>query len=435
MSEQLSTSTELPPTSPTEAYAADLTRLQQPGPLGPSDDAWLMLGHTLSRFAGCAAAEVGRAAPGVADLLAVSAVAMGLSAESTVLRAANALRGLNAPEPVFVAAYDRCTELVVATQAVAEEQELAGAFGLAYATLYSLLAAFGDRITPRAHGNVLAQMGRAARQFGALDLASNLYDEASTIGYDCEALDVVARALLGHGTLAVTRGNYPSGREHFERALVNADLAKDTELIRNAHHGLQNCGMASGDLDAAMVHGWNVLRLCVAPDSRAEALMNMAEICRLSGEHRAALRTYAVAIEWTSQPRIRLHATSGALQSAIAIDRLATARRFVTELEDLLPTTPDQYTRASIAIEFADSLHKLGDVLTAAMHLREAQMLAVEHSFHELVHRAEQAAIAWQRAAAPVEVFIVRTRRKRPYRSENFRMVLHSLNGLTASTS
>lgn len=433
MSEQLLKSAELPPTSPTEAYAADLARLQQPGPLGPSDDAWVLFGHTLSRFAGCSAADVGRTAPGVADLLAVSVVAMGMSAESTVLRAANALRALNDPEPVFVAAYDRCTELVVATQAVAEEQELAGGFALAYATLHSVLAAFGDRIAPRAHGNVLAHMGRAARQFGALDLASNLYDDAITIGYDCEALDVVARALLGHGTLAVTRGNYPSGREHFERALVNADIVKDTELIRNAHHGLQNCGMATGDLDAAMVHGWNVLRLCIAPDSRAEALMNMAEICRLSGEHRAALSTYAVAIEWTSQPRIRLHAISGALQSAVALKRDAEAKRYVAELNAALPMTLDTYSQALIGIEFADSLHKLGDAKSAAAHLREARKLSAKHSFHELVHRAEQAASAWNLAPAPVDIASVQTRRKRPHRSEHFRMVLRSLSGLSAA--
>lgn len=434
MSEQLSTSTELPPTSPTEAYAADLARLQQPGPLGPSDDAWLVLGHTLSRFAACPSADVGRAATGAADLLAVSAVAMGLSAESTVLRAARALRALHQPEPVFVASYDPCTELVVATQAVAEEQELAGAFGLAYATLYSLLAAFGDRVTPRAHGNVLAQMGRAARQFGAMDLASNLYDDALAIGYHCEALDVVARALLGHGSLALTRGNYPSAREHFERALINADLAKETELIRNAHHGLQNCGMASGDLDAALVHGWNVLRLCIEPDSRAEALLNMAEVCRLTGEHDAALRTYAVAMEWTSQRKILLHGMSGALQSAIAINRVADSRRFVATLAEALATTPDLYSRAVIGIEFADSLHRLGDVQGAVAHLQGAKAVAEAHSFHELVHRAEQAANAWNRTPAPVDTVSLQTRRKRPRRSEHFRMVLRSLNGLTASS-
>lgn len=433
MSEQMLKTTALPPTSPTEAYAADMTRLQRRGPLGPSDDAWLVLGHTLHRFGACAASDARDAAPAAADMLAVSAVAIGLSPESSVLRAARALRAMHEPVPIFVAAYDACTELVVATQAVAEEEELAGAFALAYATLHSLLAAFGDQITPRSQGNVLSQMGRAARQFGAMDLAVNLYDDAIAIGYECEALDVVARGLLGRGTLAVTRGNYPSGREHYERALVNADLAGDTELIRNAHHGLQHIGMASGDLDAAMVHGWNVLRLCIAPDSRAEALLNMAEVCRLTGEHEAALRTYAVAIEWTSQSRIRLHAQCGALQSAIASQRLDDARHFVDDIRRTLPDTLDPYNLAVVSIDFADSLQKLGEAGAASEYLARAVTIASANSFHALVHRAEQAASLWKRTPAPVDVVSTTLQRKRPRRSENFRMVLRSLNGLTTS--
>jgi tetratricopeptide (TPR) repeat protein len=425
------TSIALPPTSPAAAYATDLERLQQPGPLGQSDDAWLMLGHVYERLACCSAEEAREIAPRSADLIAISAVAIGQADGTPVLRAARALRALESGEQQPLTAYDPLIELAVATQAIAEQQELAGAFALAYATLYSLLAAFGDRIPARAHGNALAQMGRASRQFGALDLAGNLYDDAIALGYECEALDVVARGLLGRGTLAVTRGNYPSGREHFERALVNADLSGDTELIRSAHHGLQHIGIASGDLDAAMVHGWNVLRLCIAPDPRAEALLNMAELCRMSGEHEAALRTYAVALEWTSQVRVRLHALCGALQSAIAAHRAADAQRFVRQITEALPNTLDAYNLTVIYIDFADALQKLGETGRASEHLASALTIARRNSFHELIHRAEQAANTWQHAPAPIDVASTSARRKRPRRSEHFRRVLRSLNGLT----
>lgn len=425
----------LPATHPAEAYAADIARLKRTGPLGPSDDAWLMLAHALSRFTQLSAEELRRTAPQVADGVAVSAMASGLSALSTVMRAAAAIRTLENPFHRLPNGYDPVTELVVATQAVAEEQELAGAFGLAYATLHSLVQAFEDQMVTRMQGNVMAQLGRAARQLGATDVARESYELATVLGYECDALDVVARGLLGFGVLALTSGNYPSAREHFERALVNADLANDPELIRSAHHGLLNCGFASGDLDSAMVHGWNVLRLCIAPDSRAEALMNMAEICRLTGEHDAAMRTYAVAMEWTSHRHVRLHAMSGALQSAIAVNRRSEALRLLAELEELLPTIPDTFTRATVGIEIAGSLRLLGDDRAAAAYRSDALALATAHSYHELVHRAEQAeSVPLIAETVPVEASKRDPRRKRPYRSEHFRMVLRSLNGLTAAS-
>ena len=434
MSDDTVNSAVLPPTSPSDAYASDLARLNHAGPLGPGDDSWIGLAHTLCRFGSLTANEIRVAAPTAADMLAVSAVAAGLSAQSTVLRAARALRNLGddllAPE----SGYDAPTELVVATQAVAEEQEIAGAFGLAFATLRGLLRGVGTRVAPRIQGNVLAQLGRISRQLGANDVAREMYDDAMMVGYESESMDVVARALLGLGVMAITRGNYPTARELFERALVNADRAKDPELIRSAHHGLFNCGFANGDLDSAMVHGWNVLRLCIAPESRAEALINMAEVCRLTGEHEAAMRTYTVAMEWTSQPRVRLHAMSGALQSAIACHRLAEARGYRSELTHLLREMPDTHTRASVGVEVADSLHRLGEMSEAAECLRESMALAAENSLHEVVHRAEQAASLWRVAPIAAAAAAKDHRRKRPYRSEHFRMVLRSLNGLTAPT-
>ncbi len=427
-------STLLPSTNVAMAYASDVARLGRDA-VGTQDDVWLILSHALGRLAVLREVELRQTAIQAADALAVHALALGLTRDSMVLRAASALRALH-DEASTIPGTDHdhaLAELVIATQAVVVDQELSGAFELAYATLHGLLSSFGSRLSPRQRGNVLSQQGRAVRQLGVWDAARDLYQEAMDLGYESDAMDVVARALLGVAVIALTRGNYPLAREEFERALANAVRANDPELIRLAHHGLFNCGFTSGDLDSAMVHGWNVLRLCIAPDSRAEALMNMAEICRLTGEHDAAMRVYVVAMEWTSQPKVRLHAMSGALQSAIAVGRLADARRYMTGIATLLPTVPDTYTRASVGIEVADSLHRLGDHAAASGQLAEAQTLAAEHSYHELVHRAEQASAAWHVPALPVESEAKDTRRKRTRRSEDFRTVLRSLNGLTAA--
>ena len=423
----------MPSTSPAEAYATDLKRLGRATPFGGSDDAWLVLAHALHRFSLLTEVETNAALSQTADAIAINAVAAGLATRSSLLRCAMALQAIHDPSRVLESGHSPVTELFVATQAVAEEQELAGAFELAHATLHGVLRAFGNRATPRAQGNVMAQLGRAVRQLGAHDLAHGYYDEAMMVGYECEALDVVARALLGLGVLALTRGNYPKAREQFERALVNANHAHDPELIRSGHHGLFNCALASGDLDSALVHGWNVLRLCIAPDSRAEALVNMAEVCRLTGEHDAALRVYSVAMEWTSQPRVRAHALGGALQSAVACHRSADVRRLLKELDELIPSVPDPYTRAVVAVERSNAMMFLGDAGAASVPLEEALSLATAHSYHELVHRVEQL------TAGRLVTFNVErhespgTRRSRPHRSNEFRMVLRSLKGLATA--
>jgi len=428
--------TALPSVIPSRAYASDIARLERPS-IGSQDDACLVLAQALSRFGQLSPEEQHVAAPTMADAVAVNALAAGLQPSSMIMRAASALRVVHEAGVRLPSGEDAVTDLVIATQGVAEELEIAGGFELAFAMLNGLVTSFASLMSSRLHGNVLAHQGRAVRQLGALDVAVELYADACDIGLASGCHEVIARALMGRGVISVTRRNYPSARGHFERALWHADVAIDPELIRAAHHGLLNCGFASGDLDAAMVHGWNVLRLCIAPDSRAEALMNMAEICRLTGEHDAAMRVYAVVVGWSSVARVRLHASSGGLQSAIASGRLAEARRFANAVAELLPTAADSYTRAIIGIEFADSLRQMGDP-SATQRLAEAQALAVECCFHELVHRAELALDAWRDSVPPqlleaAEAQPYGRRQSGPARSEHFRTVLRSLNGLTAA--
>jgi len=162
--------------------------------------------------------------------------------------------------------------------------------------------------------------------------------------------------------------------------------------------------------------------------------MNMAEICRITGEYDAAIRTYAVAIEWTSSRRVRVHALSGALQSTVAAGQSSEARRYLAELKEQLPETPDTYTRAIVSVEIADSLHRLGDVAAAEAYLAEALTLATDNEYHEVVHRAEQVASTWYVIPVTPEVHGTGQQQSSEHRSEHFRMVLRSLNGLTATS-
>ena len=156
---------------------------------------------------------------------------------------------------------------------------------------------------------------------------------------------------------------------------------------------------------------------------------------RLTGEHEAAIRVYTIAIEWTSQPRVRLQALSGALQSAVACRRISEARRLLGQLNELLPTVPDTYATAGVGVEMADSMHKLGDTHGATALLATSRAVAEGQAFHEIVHLADRAARAWAEPPARHEQVAIDARRKRRFRSDDFRMVLRSLRGLSAATA
>jgi tetratricopeptide (TPR) repeat protein len=422
----------LPTLCPMTAYGSDMARLERETPFGPSDDTWLVFAQSLSRFTGLSATDLPVFALQAADAVAVSAIASGLGAQTNTLRAARAMRQLFDTPSDYASAAASMVEMVVATQAVAEEQEMVGASALAYATLSALLCALGEPLPQRLRGNVLAQQGRASRQLGAMDLARGLYEDAVQIGYDCDALDIVAKGLLGLGVLSTTLGNHPAAVQHFERALLNAERVSEPELIRAAHQGMLNSCVAAGDLDAALVHGWNALRLSMAPEMRAEALMNMAEICRLADEHEAAMRAFAVAAEWTTRSHLRMHALTGSLQSAIAMERFSEAHRLLREIELVSPTVTDAYSIAQIGVDLAASLEKLGFRDAAVARLNSAMSIAVEHRFNKIVFRAEELASTWRFSDQNAPDRDVRT--TRPNRSPQFRMVLRSLHGLASST-
>jgi tetratricopeptide (TPR) repeat protein len=210
------------------------------------------------------------------------------------------------------------------------------------------------------------------RQLGLIDVARDLYTAVIAQGSECDAQDVVARGLHGVAIIALTRGNYPAARDSYEQALANAD---------------------------------------------------------------AALRVFTVALESTSVSRVRLHGLSGALQTAIVLHRVDEISQYRREIAQLMPAIAEPYTLATIGLEFADALYQLGERASADETLAKARALAVEQSYHELVHRAEQTAALWR---APVHAGTPGGRdvpqQPRPRRSEHFRTVLRSLNGLTAAS-
>lgn len=428
-----STTFPFPSEYPADAYAADLARLHRRQLIGSGDDAWVVLAQTLHRLRQLAAPERESLYAEAADALAASAVAAGLPQDTKLLCVAGALRDLHlaaaATEPAAMHA------LTMAVQAATEDLELAGAFNLAYVTLESLRGLVAGPDVLRREGGVLLQQARVARVAGVSDLARSLYDTAIDLAYDCDAFDLVARGLIGLGNLAMTRGNYPEARTLFERCLANAERAGDPEMIRLAHQGLLVCAHQAKDLDSAMIHAWNVLRLSLAPDSRAEALSNIGEVCLLANEPAVGLRVYRLAYEWSTVPDLRYHALNGELQCCAALERREEAVQALRRMDEIAPSVHDVHSVASLTVEVADALLRLGDASEAAKRLNVAMQLATQYRLNAVVFEAE--AVAQKMNIRPAAAPVVADPRARPHRqrrSEQFQMVLRSLRGLAAET-
>jgi tetratricopeptide (TPR) repeat protein len=287
----------LTPVPPGQAYAADVARLNGREPVGPADDAWLALAHAVARAAALPAAQRPAVlASGADSLAALLPDALAPAARRTLLAAGEALHTVALGLGRAPAAVDRppvrcvldaraTADALAALQQAVAEQEQAGAFLLAFSTLAALRLAAAPVLDARGEGLLLAQQGRVARQLGALTTAAELYASAVRAARAARAPDVAARALLGAGSLASMRGNYPEARTCFRSALRAAERAGDAELERAGHQGLLVAAFAADDIDTALAHGWAAVRGIEEDDAEARAvvLANLGEVGRQGG--------------------------------------------------------------------------------------------------------------------------------------------------------
>ena len=407
---------------PAEAYAADVARLGGRAPLGPADDAWLLVAHALAR-----AAECGRADRGALFALAAQTIAAllrehGDERTGTALAvAADALAAIaDAPVPEAMRATTGALQTVVA------QQEQVGAFHLAFSTLTAIRQALAPVLDARSRGLLLAQQGRVARQLGALATATQLYRAAAAAGRRAGAPDVAARALLGAGALASNRGNYPESRLYFERARRAARRAGCAVLLRSSYHGLLFAAFAANDLDAALAHGWAAVHGLPddATDERAEALLNLGEVGRQAGEHRAALGAALSALELTDLPRLRLPALGTAARAAAALGEHRLLSFLMADVERTVTRSGQEFENARAFVELAEAFDGLHNDLSVQYAAR-ARALAGAGAFHEITARAD--AVLGDGATQPAHAT------GRPVRSARARAVLRTLETLPAT--
>lgn len=392
----------LTPATPGHAYAADVARLNGREPVGPADDAWLALAHAVTRAAALSPAQRPAVlAAGANSLAALLPDDLAPAARRTLAAAAGGLhtfaarlgrwRAADRTSASCAADAHTTADALAAVQQAIAEQEQAGAFLLAFSTLAALRVAVAPVLDARGQGLLLAQQGRVARQLGALTTAAELYHAADRSARAARAPDVAARALLGAGSLATVRGNYPEARTLYQRALRAAARAGDAELERAGHHGLLIAAFAANDVDTALAHGWAAVRGFSDKDAeaRAEVLANLGEVGRQAGEHRAALGACLSALELTHLSRVRLPALGTAVLAAAQLGEHKLLTFLARDVNRAVARSGQPYENARALMNLAEAYSLVGEPMSAT-YASAAGSLAETGRFHEIAARAEQ---------------------------------------------
>lgn len=276
------------------------------------------------------------------------------------------------------------------TRDVAQGAERAGALN----TSYSLLATL-DRIPHDdalvEYGRVLAQRARVARKADSLDVAETLYRRVSSLGRKLKNPELEARALIGRGIVAQSRGNHPAAHRLFTIAARTAERDGRPDLVRLAHHSLMVLAAKRGEFSEALARGWRAFH-DVAGDAQLEAemLVNLAQLALDVGDPRAALHGFTAALAREPALSQMLPALGGAARAAAALDASHLLAACTERLKRISETTSTfAYPRASAWLDVARAYASAGLRERANDHARRAEMLAVEHGFHEIAHEAE----------------------------------------------
>lgn len=275
---------------------------------------------------------------------------------------------------------------------LSDEAYQRGALQTAYAILDALWvgdASAGD-VT---RGRILVRMARINNKLGFLDAANDQLVDARRLGKILESPELEIRALIGLGSVAQSRGNYPVMLRCATRAADLADRHGLRYLGRFAHSGLmiaaaQRADFASALRQAAIVYA----EAAGHPTEEAELLQNVGQMLLGAGyvDEAAAMFT---AVLGRRLPEHFVLAALGGLA-------LASAKRGDTrvvlwasdEVERLEHVGAQRYQVGVALLECAIAMVAVGLGQRGEQTRTTALRLGEQHGYHEVAIRAEHAA-------------------------------------------
>jgi hypothetical protein len=274
---------------------------------------------------------------------------------------------------------------------IAETAEQRGDLKLAENVLESL--AHLPSVHPVAAGRVLADRARNSRKQGRVHLAYAQLRELLRHGRVIKSNELCARAWMGLGAVAQTRGNFAEMRRSVRHGLRIASAAGLHRLAATGHAGLGVDASMGGDPSQAISHLWQAYQLSAGDErSQSEFLGNLSHVFLLAG-HAEVARAAASAVLRSSPPlRIGLPALGTfAIASAHLHDRVA-AGWAARQAQRLARTRGHAREVAGAMIECALAWSILRDEPRAGVLRRRSESLAVKHGFYDLTFREALAA-------------------------------------------
>lgn len=284
---------------------------------------------------------------------------------------------------------DSIAELAERLRMEAEDMERAACFELALTTVSSvcqILARGKHALTARLLAT--AHLGRVVRQMGDFDSAVDCYTTVTTQGQAVKDGPVAAHGFIGLGNVAHAKGNRPSQKAFFLRALELAAKGSPVEL--SAHQGLMIAANLEGHLADALLHGWRAHDLA-PPGSEAqlETVGNLSNTAFHSGFHAAAQAGYDFVVLHAKLPRLRLPSITGSIRAATLLND----RSRIAELEAMgraeVNRTSAPFEAAHFFYWAAIARKEIGDLESAKSLLQASVDLADRFHLNELRMRAE----------------------------------------------
>jgi tetratricopeptide (TPR) repeat protein len=279
-----------------------------------------------------------------------------------------------------------------------------GAFlRLSHSVLASLCILIPDELNLE-RGRVVARRARLARLQGAMDVALGWYQEVEALGKVHELPELVGRAGLGYGSLALARGDFPKARQLYDSVLaMNDAVPSDARAI--AFQGLMHCSVAAKDYDSAAQHAWAAYEGATSPMEQTSMLIDLAQLLLDAGHPAAALRGFAAVITRDPLPRSALPALGGAALAAVAecagrddeharVRARSVVRTVNHRIDTLVVSLGDgaalPFESTSALVEISEALTAVGDAAAAGRAIWRARTLAIRHKFYQLAHRLDE---------------------------------------------
>jgi tetratricopeptide (TPR) repeat protein len=290
--------------------------------------------------------------------------------------------------------------VVLELGAAAERQDHgSGALEL-YECAFEIAAAFGD-----AHSAIHAarMSGRASRRRAEWEQADAWYERALEVARGAELEDLAARSLAGLGLVRRERGNLPAARGRLEEALSVAESAGDRETLASIHHDLMGLEQLSGDLEAALRHGWQAVNRYESAAGRTRCMAGLAGVLIEIGDLNAADDAYRLVLASSEEMYYRVYAYDGlALVGALRGDANG-FDHWTRRSDEAGWESGPRAAKAEILCFRGLGCRSLGRIDDARAWLDRAIDFAEAHGFSRVLFRAEVGLASLTEPEDPVE--------------------------------